>query len=193
VGDLGEAGAAPGGPEVEQDELAPVSIEVDGLTGEIGAVEVRSGFEGCAGFGVGLGLSIKAGGDSEEEGWEQEETGDLHGLAAFGCGVAFVNPVGAEVVGQVEDFEVGETEGVELVIGGGDIGAAAPGAAAAVEDDGSVFGELRYAVAQGLEAGVLAGGAGVFGVGDVGFGEEDVGAYLQNEGFRCGCGMQGGR
>ena len=63
---------------------------------------------------------------------------------------------------------------MEEVPGGSDVGAALPGAAAAVEDDGGVFGQCGDAVFEGLDAGGLVGGAGVLGAGDVGFGEEDV-------------------
>ncbi len=113
-------------------------------------------------------------------------------LAAFGGGIALVDPVGAEVFGEVEDLEVGVAEGTQERVGGGDVGAAAPGAAAAVEDDGGVFGEVGDAVAEGLEAGGLAGGPGVLGAGDVGFGEEDVGAYLKDERLVGGGGFEGG-
>ena len=37
---LCEAGAAPGGPEVEQDEFSAIGGEVDGFAGEVGAGEV---------------------------------------------------------------------------------------------------------------------------------------------------------
>jgi hypothetical protein len=63
---------------------------------------------------------------------------------------------------------------VELVVGGGDVGAALPWTAAAVEDDGRVFGKGRDAVFEDLETGILIGGTGVLSAGDVGFGEEDV-------------------
>lgn len=89
-------------------------------------------------------------------------------------GVFLCDPVGAEVVGEVEDFEVGEACGVEEVVGGSDVGAALPWAAAAVEDDGGVFGKGGDAVFENLEASVLIGGTGVLGAGDMGLGEEDV-------------------
>lgn len=76
---------------------------------------------------------------------------------------------------------MGEACGVKEIVGGGDVGAALPWAAAAVEDDGGVFGEDCGAVFEDLDTGGLVGGAGVFGAGDVGFGEEDVGAYLKDE------------
>ena len=102
-------------------------------------------------------------------------------LLAFDGGIALIDPVGAEVVGDIENFQVGEAHRVELVVGGGDVGAAIPWAAAAVENDGGVFGKRGDAVFEDLKAAFLIGGARVLGAGNVGFGEEDVRSDLEDE------------
>ena len=76
---------------------------------------------------------------------------------------------------------MGEAHRVELVVGGGDVGAASPWAAAAVENDGGVFGKRGDAVFEDLKAAFLIGGARVLGAGNVGFGEEDVRSDLEDE------------
>src|SRR5579871_486895 len=69
----------------------------------------------------------------------------LH-LFSFGYRVAFVDPIGAEVVVDVEGLHVGEAHGVEGVVGRLHVGAVGPGAASAVDDD-------EFVARQGFEAG----------------------------------------
>ena len=95
-------------------------------------------------------------------------------------GVALLGPILAEVLGDVEDLDVGEAEGLELLEGGGDVRAAFPGAASAVEDDGGGAGEFSDAVGEGIGGG---GGAEELRAGDVGFRKKDFGADLEDEGF----------
>jgi len=91
------------------------------------------------------------------------------------------DPVGAEVVGNVEHASLGESEAVEEGPRGGDIWAVGPGAASAVEEDGLGAGQPLDAGAEGIEAGGAGGGSGVFGAGNVGLVEEHTGADLEDE------------
>src|SRR5690348_1145991 len=72
-------------------------------------------------------------------------------LFAFGYGVAFVDPVSAEIVRDLQGLYLCETHGVEQVVGGLHVGAVGPGAAAAVEDYELVTRERLDASAEPLQ------------------------------------------
>ena len=103
-------------------------------------------------------------------------------------GVALLGPILAEVLGDVENLDVGEAEGLELLEGGCDVWATLPGAAAAVEDDGGSAGEIGDALGECVGG---RGGAEELRARDVGFREEDFGADLEDEGFGGGAVQDG--
>src|SRR5215469_4562 len=49
--------------------------------------------------------------------------------------IAFLHPVGAEILRDIKHLELGEAEIGQRAPGGGDVGAMVPGAAAAIDDD----------------------------------------------------------
>jgi len=104
-------------------------------------------------------------------------------LFAFSYWIAFLDPICAEIVWDVEGFCVGETHGVEEVVGGFHVGAVGPGTASAVEHDEFVAREGVDAGAEALESRRIGGGSDVFGVGDVGLGVEDVRSNVDEEGL----------
>src|SRR5579884_4045610 len=62
----------------------------------------------------------------------------------FGCGIPFVHPVGAEIVGDVEHPHVGVSEVPQLLIGGVNVGTTVPWAAAAIHHNQGVFGQCCH-------------------------------------------------
>ena len=102
-------------------------------------------------------------------------------LFSFGDRVAFVGPVGTEVVGDVERLDVGEAHGVEGVIGRLHVGAVSPGAASAIDDDEFVARQRLDAGAETLERIRVGSRADVFGTGDMGLGVQDVRSDLDEE------------
>jgi hypothetical protein len=101
-------------------------------------------------------------------------------LLAFHA-VAGIDPVGAEVMGEEESLNVGESHAVQEKPGGGDVRAVFPGAASAVEDNGPGAGEAVDAAAEGLKTSGRGGGTGVLGAGDVGLLEKHEGTDLEDE------------
>ena len=93
-----------------------------------------------------------------------------------------MDPVGTEIVWDVEGFYVGEAHGVEEVVGWLHVGAVGRGAASAVEDDELAAWEGFDAGAETLKGRGIGGWADEFGVGDVGLGVEDVRSDVDEEG-----------
>jgi len=83
----------------------------------------------------------------------------------------------------MQGFYLGETHGVEEVVGGFHVGAVGPRAAAAVENDGLVAREGFDAGAETLQGRGIGGRTDVFGVRDVGLGVEDVRSDVDEEGL----------
>lgn len=97
--------------------------------------------------------------------------------------IALIPPVSRDIVCDVEGFEVGEAEGAEGIVGGLEVGAVVPGAAAAVDNDEFVARKRLHAIAQFREGGGVGGGTEVLGVGDVSLDVEHVKADLDEERF----------
>src|SRR5579872_5703490 len=95
-------------------------------------------------------------------------------LVAFRDGITFVDPVRAEIIGDIEGFHVGESHGLQGVVGGLHVGAVGPGAASAIEDDESLSRQGLDVGAEALQAGRIRCGSNVFGAGDVRLRVEDV-------------------
>ena len=83
---------------------------------------------------------------------------DLMFLDLMFLGVALAYPVVAEVVGEIEDLDIGVAEFAEARERGTDVGTAIPGTASAVEDDVLVFRHAEYSLFKELEP--LGAGAG---------------------------------
>src|SRR5208282_169757 len=88
-------------------------------------------------------------------------------LSALGDGVTFVDPVGAEIMGNVQCLDIAKAERAQRAEGGADIRAFAPRAAAAVDDDRSLFGQLGDALSQHVKPGAFVARAGILGADDM--------------------------
>src|SRR5260370_22511770 len=69
-------------------------------------------------------------------------------LFAFGDGQAGVHPIHAEVVGEVHDFHVRESHGVQRFVSGLGVGAFVPRTATAIQHDQLLSLQRRNALAQ---------------------------------------------
>src|SRR5450755_3979916 len=105
-------------------------------------------------------------------------------LPAFGDGVAFFDPFSAEVMGDIQSFDIAKAERPQRREGGADIWAFAPRAATAVDDDRGVFGKLSDALSQHGQAGAIVTWACIFGGDDMGFVKEFAEANLKDERLR---------
>lgn len=103
--------------------------------------------------------------------------------SSFFYRVAFVDPIGAEVLGEVNDLHVLESERSEFIEGWGDVGAAIPGAASAVEDDLPGLRDFLDVIAKGSDSGRFVGHSDVFGPGDVGLSVKDAWAHVEDQRF----------
>lgn len=90
-------------------------------------------------------------------------------------------PVIAEVMGEVEDADVGEARILQFAEGRADVWAAIPGAASAVKDDELVFGKGANPLAEDIKACCLGTGPRVLRAGNVGFSKHEMRTDLQNE------------
>ena len=106
-------------------------------------------------------------------------------LFSFGDGVAFVDPIGAEVVGDVEGLHVGEAHGTKGVVSGLHVGTVSPGTASAVDHDELVAREGLDAGAETLKRGRVGSRADVIGAGNVGLGKENVRSDVDEERLVC--------
>lgn len=110
------------------------------------------------------------------EGRGGSRSGSLYGW------VAVVDPVGTEVVGDVDGLEVGEAQLAELMKGRADVGTFGPWAAAAVDDEQLVVVKMCGGLAEVLHAFAGNGGACVDGAADMGFLKKRGKSDLENGG-----------
>src|SRR5450631_3847918 len=75
--------------------------------------------------------------------------------------VALVHPTRAEIVGDVEHLHVGESHGVQSIVGGFHIRTMAPGAAAAIQNDELGSRQRFHALAELLQSGLTRGGTDI--------------------------------
>src|SRR5690242_11968302 len=95
-------------------------------------------------------------------------------LASLFHRVPFRSPVGSEIGSDVQRLYVCEAERVQLPVSGADIGAFAPGAAAAIDDDGLGVIEALHPIAEGLKPRLRPSRTGIFRSRDVRLRKEDV-------------------
>src|ERR1035438_3635717 len=100
---------------------------------------------------------------------------------SLGHRVPLVYPVRAEIVGDVEHLHVGESHGVQSVVGGFHVGTMAPGAAAAIQNDELGSRQRFHALAELLQSGLTPCGTDIFRSRDVRLREQDVGSDLDHE------------
>ena len=86
---------------------------------------------------------------------------------SLGSRIALVHPVCAEIVSDVEHLDVRESHRAQRVVGRLDVGAMAPRATAAINNDELVPGQRLDALAQRLQAAFAGGRPDVFGTGNM--------------------------
>src|SRR5208337_1028458 len=147
VRNLGTAGPAPGGPEIEQHDLALVVGEAQLAAFKIG--EREFGRSACGAGRSSLGspppVEIVTTRKTREHDEQYSEAFAVHDylsarLLALGDGITLVHPVGAEVIGDVNGLYVGESERLQYLVCRVHVRAVSPGAASAVDDDGGIPG-----------------------------------------------------
>src|SRR5215472_11131169 len=99
-------------------------------------------------------------------------------LIALRHRVAFIHPVSAEVVSDIQDLHVGKTHGCEDVIRWFDVGTMAPGATPAIDDDELFARQGLYSLAQLLLTGCTGSGADVLRTRNMRLGIEHMGPDL---------------
>jgi hypothetical protein len=104
-------------------------------------------------------------------------------LTASGDWVSFIDPIGAEVIGNIENFHVGEAESMQLPIRGPDIRTLIPRAAPTVDDEEPTPLESLHAIPECLESRILAASTNILRSGDMCLGVEDMRTNLQHQGF----------
>src|SRR5450755_355073 len=188
VRDLLAAGIAPRRPEIEQNDFAAIGRQTQIWTVRLRKSEIRrEKAGGCAGrCGAGSVIVHKKmpGYDSAKKNGtcgKHESRCRAQTLFSLRDGIAFVDPVCAEIVGNVEHLHVGEAHGLQCIVGGLHVGTMAPGAAAAIQNDKLSARQGLYALAELLYAALGRRWANVFRPRDVRLGEQNVGAHLDHE------------
>src|SRR5450631_1189117 len=190
VRDLLAAGIAPRRPEIEQNDFAAIGRQTQIWTVRLRKSEIRREKAGVCAGRCGAGSVIvqkkipgydsakKNGtcGKHESRCWTQR-------LFSLRDGIAFVDPVCAEIVGNVEHLHVGEAHGLQGVICGLHVGAMAPGAAPAIQNDELSARQGLYALAELMYAALGRRGANVFRPWDVRLREQNVRTHLDHERF----------
>lgn len=105
---------------------------------------------------------------------------------SLGGGIALVHPIRAEVVGDVEHLDVGETHRAQGIVGRLDVRTVAPGATTAIDHDELVPGQGRNPLAQLLQAAFAGGRPDVFSSGNMRLGVKHVRSDLDDE-WLCTC------
>src|SRR5438477_1445595 len=102
-------------------------------------------------------------------------------LVSLANRIALVDPIRPKIVRNKEDFHVGEAHGAQRIVGGLDIGAVAPRATPAIQNDELVLRQGFHPLPQGLQTCLTGGWANVFRVGNMRLRVKDVGAHLNHE------------
>lgn len=100
---------------------------------------------------------------------------------SLGGGIALVHPVRAEVVGDVEHLDVGETHRAQGIVGRLDVRAMTPRATAAINNDELVSRQRLGTLAQRLQAAFAGGRPDVFSSRNMRLGVQHVRSHLDNK------------
>jgi hypothetical protein len=96
-------------------------------------------------------------------------------------GITLIHPVRAQIVGNVKDLQICETQVTEGFVSGLYVRATAPGAASTIDNDKPVSGEPFQSLAQLLHRCFVGGRTIVFGSREMGLGVRKSKAYINEE------------
>ena len=152
---------APGGPEVEQNHLAAEAGERERLAAEVFEREVRRFFveqvlrrkATCAAETRERAMS--AGQNDETHGGEADARAGGFALFSTLNRKPLVYPIGAEIIGQIENLHAGESHIGERLVRGSHVRAAIPRAAATIDHDEGLARQGPDTGAQLLQARIL--------------------------------------